>query len=240
MRVHPEPISGGATAGIGRRRGKHPPKSDKPGDYGNGTRSIHVWNNVYNLSEYMMNPLVKTLLLASSACLYLVSLRVVAAPIAPTAPWSPQADKMVAMWSKLSHQHMTKEGSLKTSCSFPSAATVGVKAYPGSLAINWARGGGAVSDSEDVPMIELVSKDPLSNIIAWYQRHYPHLKAKRVFETAGPGINYLTVDKVQYQHHPADVDVTFQSGRYGGCGGLLEAPAAYRTSVRIYYRPHDK
>ncbi len=187
-----------------------------------------------------MNPLNKTLLLALSTCLYLVSLRVVAAPIAPTAPWSPQADKMVATWSKLFHQHMTKEGSLKTSCNFPSAATVGVKAYPGSLAINWARGGGSVSDSEDVPMVELVTKDPLNKVIAWYKHHYPHLKAKRIFETAGPGINYLTVDQAQYRHHPADVDVTFQSGRYGGCGGLLEAPAAYRTSMRIYYRPHKQ
>ena len=189
-----------------------------------------------------MKPLKKTLLIASLTCLCLAPLGAAAAPIAPLAPWSPHTDKIVAQWSKLFHKHLTREEALKETCHFPSATEVGVKAYPGSRAVDWARGGGSAADSDDVPMVELVSKDPLNKIIAWYKQHYPQWKAKRVFETAGPGINYLTVDQKQYQHHPADpaADVALQMSHFGGCGGLLEAPAAYRSAVRIYYRPRGK
>lgn len=127
---------------------------------------------------------------------------------------------------------------MKNSCHFPSAAAVGVKAYPGSRAVDWTGGGGSAADSDDVPMVELVSKAPLQKVAAWYKTRYPRLKAKYEFETAGPGINYLTADKAQYKHQPAAIAAAFQSGDFSGCGGLLEAPAAFRTAVRIYYRPH--
>lgn len=162
-------------------------------------------------------------------------------PIAPLAPYSPNADQMAANWSKMFKKHLTKGDVLKLTCgAFPSEAQVGVKAYPDSLAVDMGRGGGSVADSEDVPMVELVTKDSLRKVAAWYKTHYPKMRAKYEFETAGPGLNYETRDNAQYKHQPAGLDVTLESGQFGGCGGLLEAPDAYRTGVRIYYRPHGK
>lgn len=183
-----------------------------------------------------MKHTVAVLVLASGLCLSAAAQA--AKPIAPPAPFAPTADMIAAQWSKMFKQHMTKDSALKNTCPFPSAATVGVKAYPGSRVINMHAGGGSVSNSEDVPMVELVTKAPLSKVIAWYKQHYPKMKAKRIFETAGPGLNYETRDHAQYSHHPSDVAVVWQASRFGGCGGLLEAPDAYRTGVRIYYQPH--
>lgn len=156
--------------------------------------------------------------------------------IAPRAPWSPNADTIVAQWSKLFKKHMTRETALSASCRFPSAAEVGVKAYPGSLVVNVHRGGGSAADSEDLPMVELVTKDPLNKVIAWYKKHYPGLKAKYMFETAGPGISFQTSNEKQYKKHPASAAVAQQGSLFGGCGGLLQVPAAYQTGISIYYK----
>lgn len=161
-------------------------------------------------------------------------------PIAPRAPWSPIANKRVALWSKLMKKHLTKQEMLSQSCNFPSATVVGVKAYPGSLIVDMHRGGGSAADSEDLPMVELVTKDPLEKVIAWYKKHYPRLKAKYMFETAGPGISFQTSNEKQYKKHPASAAVALEGSLFGGCGGLLQVPVAYQTGISIYYQPQGQ
>lgn len=159
-------------------------------------------------------------------------------PIAPVAPWSPNVDKILAQWSKWSHKRYTREEALKQTCPFPSEETVGVKAYPGSVLVNMRRGGGSASDGDDVPMVELATKAPLDKVIAWYDKHYPNLKPKYIFETAGPGITYETTKPGLAQQGKYSVDS--QGSDFGGCGGLIAATvkAGYQTGIRIYYQPH--
>lgn len=163
-----------------------------------------------------------------------------AKPIAPVAPWSSRADKMMAMWSKLSHKTLTKESELKQICPFPSEKQVGIKAYPGSLLVDWQKGGGSAANSDDVPRVELATKAPLKTVIGWYKSHYPNLKAKRMFETAGPGISFSSTNSSELQHAPAWAAVAMEGGHFGGCSGLLAVPdgAGYQTGIFIYYQPH--
>ena len=169
----------------------------------------------------------------------LIGTPVMAAPIAPTAPWSPDVNKIVAQWSKWFHKHMTREEALKGSCPFPSESTVGVKAYPGSVLVGMHKGGGSASDGDDVPMLELATKAPLNKAVAWYKQHYPNLKLKYMFEKAGPGISYETTNPKLVAPGQEGAMVT-QMGDFGGCGGLLTAPLkdGYQTGIRIYYQPH--
>jgi hypothetical protein len=162
-----------------------------------------------------------------------------AKPIAPVAPWSPRADKMMATWSKLSHKHLTKESELKQICPFPSEQQVGIKAYPGSLVVDWQHGGGSAANSDDVPRVELATKAPLKTVIAWYKSHYPNLKAKRMFETAGPGISFSSTSSTELKHAPAWAAVAMEGGSFGGCSGLIAVPkgAGYQTGIFIYYKP---
>lgn len=163
-------------------------------------------------------------------------------PIAPVAPWSPDANKIVAQWSKMFHKHLTREEALGATCPFPSQETVGVKAYPGSVLVNMGRGGGSASNGDDVPMVALATKAPLDEVIAWYKRHYPNLKPKYIFETAGPGIEYFSTKGGLVQQESGPNAVGVQSGDFGGCGGLVAAPLkeGYQTGIRIYYRSHKR
>jgi len=147
----------------------------------------------------------------------------------------------VAQLNKLTHQHDTKESILQQACRFPSAAEVGVAAYPGSLLIDWHAGGGSAVDGDDVPVVSLVTKAPLGDVIAWYKSHYPTLKAKRMFETAGPGISYVTSDHDAYASHDPSAEVEGSGNTtFSGCSGMLAAPAEYRTEINIHYAPPGK
>lgn len=163
-------------------------------------------------------------------------------PIAPVAPWSPNVDKILAQWSKWSHKHYTREEALKQTCPFPSEAEVGVKAYPGSLLVGMHKGGGSASNGDDVPVVELASKAPLDKVIAWYKKHYPNLKPKRMFETAGPGISYTTTNPGLAQQESDSNAVAGTDGKFGGCGGLIAVPknAGYQTGIEIHYQPHKR
>jgi len=162
------------------------------------------------------------------------------APVAPVAPWSPNVNTIVVQWSKMFHKNLTREEALKATCPFPSEATVGVKAYPGSVLVNMGRGGGSASDGDDVPMVALATKAPLDEVIAWYKKHYPNLKPKYMFETAGPGIEYFSTKGGLVQQESGANAVGSQAGDFGGCGGLIAAPVkdGYQTGIRIYYKPH--
>lgn len=162
------------------------------------------------------------------------------APIAPVAPWSRNVDKIVAQWSKMFHKHITREAALKGSCLFPSEEVVGVKAYPGSVLVGMGKGGGSASDGNDVPMVALATKAPLDKVIAWYKKHYPNLKPKYMFETAGPGVEYLSTKDGLVQQESGPNAVVSQGGDFGGCGGLIAAPVkdGYQTGIDIYYQPH--
>lgn len=161
-------------------------------------------------------------------------------PMAPRAPWSPNADKILAQWSKIFHKHFTREAALNGTCRFPTEEEVGVKAYPGSLMFDWKRGGGTAADGDDVPEVDLATKAPLDEVIAWYKSHYPNLKPKYIFETAGPGIvfdstNHKLVAQASGPNYVEDTD-----GNFTGCSGLIAVPrnAGYQTAIRIFYRPH--
>ncbi len=161
-------------------------------------------------------------------------------PLAPVAPWSQDANKILAQWSKWTHKHYTRGQALKATCPFPSEETVGVKAYPGSVLVNMGKGGGSASDGDDVPMVELATKASLDKVSAWYKKHYPNLKPKYMFETAGPGIAYTTTSPVLAQQENGPNAVTGTDGKFGGCGGLIAVPehAGYQTGIEIYYQPH--
>jgi len=177
--------------------------------------------------------------IVAGICLGMTALA--AQSIAPQAPWAPDVDAKVAQLNKLTHEHHDKESWLAQTCQFPSAAQVGVEAYPGSLLIDWHRGGGSASDGDDVPRVSLVSKAPLKDVIAWYRSHYPNLKAKRMFETAGPGISFTTSDTAAYANHDPSAAVAGSGNvNYSGCNGMLAAPAAYQTEIDIYYSPAGK
>lgn len=185
-----------------------------------------------------MKMLGKVGIVVISAGVYATALGVT--PVAPVAPWSPNVDKIVAQWSKIFHKHVTREAALKGSCPFPSEEVVRVKAYPGSVLVNMSKGGGSASDGDDVPMIELATRAPLDKVIAWYKKHYPNLKPKYMFETAGPGIAYTTTNPGLAQQESGPNAVAGTDGKYGGCGGLIAVPenAGYQTGIEIYYRPH--
>lgn len=161
-------------------------------------------------------------------------------PIAPVAPWSPDVNKILAQWSKWTHKHYTREQALKATCHFPSEETVGVKAYPGSVLVNMHKGGGSASNGDDVPMVELATKAPLDKVTAWYKKHYPNLKPKYMFETAGPGIAYTTTNSGLAQQESGPNAVAGTDGKFVGCGGLIAVPehAGYQTGIEIYYQPH--
>jgi len=163
-----------------------------------------------------------------------------ATPIAPVAPWSPDVNKILAQWSKMFHKHQTREEALKATCHFPSEEAVGVKAYPGSVLVNMRKGGGSASNGDDVPMVELATKAPLDKVTAWYKKHYPNLKPKYMFETAGPGIAYTTTNSGLVQQESGPNSVAATDGKFGGCGGLIAVPehAGYQTGIEIYYRAH--
>ena len=159
--------------------------------------------------------------------------------IAPVAPWSPNADRILAQWSKMFHKHFTREEALKETCRFPAEEEVGVKAYPGSLLFDWKRGGGTASDGDDVPEVDLATKAPLDEVIAWYKSHYPNLRPKYIFETAGPGIVYDSTDHTLVAKASGANYVEDTQGNFVGCGGLIAVPknAGYQTAIRIFYRP---
>jgi len=162
-------------------------------------------------------------------------------PIAPVSPWSPHVDKTITQWSKMFHKHFTRTEALKETCPFPSEAEVGVKAYPGSILVNMDRGGGSANDGDDLPMVELATKAPLDKVMAWYEKHYPNLNLKFMFETPGPGVSYSTT-KPGLIPPGMSGEIAGTDGRFGGCGGLLAVPenAGYQTGVQIYYQPQGR
>lgn len=191
-----------------------------------------------------MKILIKTpvTVLRASVCagLLLGAAAASAAPLAPVAPWAPGADKIVAQWSKFLHKHLTRESALAQVCPFPSEEEVGVKAYPGSLLVDWHKGGGSAGDGDDVPHVELATKAPLDKVIAWYRSHYPDLKPKYMFETAGPGVMYTSTDDALITKASGPNAVAGTDGNFTGCSGLIAAPknAGYQTGIELYYQPH--
>lgn len=191
-----------------------------------------------------MKPRIKAcatgLQVSAAAGILLCAAAAAAAPIAPVAPWAPGADKIVAQWSKLFHKQLTRESALKEVCRFPSEEEVGVKAYPGSLLVDWQKGGGSAGDGDDVPHVELATKAPLDQVIAWYRSHYPNLKPKYMFETAGPGVMYSSTNQALITKASGPNAVAGTDGNFSGCSGLIAAPrnAGYQTGIDIYYQPN--